>query len=335
MKEIPGNIQNLVDFYNREIDYLRISITDRCNMRCIYCMPEKGIEHCRTAELLTCDEIVRFVSIARRFGVKKVRLTGGEPLLRKDILLLIAGLKAAGIPDLSITTNGTRLASMAVSLKRAGLDRINISLDTLKAGMYRTMTRGGDIKKVWEAIHEAERAGLYPIKINVVPVKGMNDDEIEEFASLTFVKDYHIRFIEMMPFGCSREAGNKLMVGKDELMKKVSRIGTLLPLEYRGKGPSRNYRIDGARGIIGFISPVTECFCHVCNRLRLTALGRIRPCLCSDVEIDIKTPMRYGITDHELEKLIWRAVAVKPSGNYLGRAKEFSPGIASLSQIGG
>jgi len=146
VKEISGNIQNLIDTYKREIDYLRISITDRCNMKCIYCMPEKGIEHCREAELLTSDEIIRFVRIAHRFGVKKVRLTGGEPLLRKDILPLISGLKATGIPDLSITTNGTRLASMAVSLKKAGLDRINISLDTLKAEMYRKMTRGGDIR---------------------------------------------------------------------------------------------------------------------------------------------------------------------------------------------
>src|SRR3990172_1293662 len=194
-------IETLTDLFNRRIDYLRISITDQCNLKCIYCMPEKGLKPFDRSEILTSDEIIRIVRIACKYGVRKVRLTGGEPLMRGDIIPLISGIKQTGIQDLSITTNGQRLAGMAMALKKAGVDRVNISLDTLIADRYRDMTRGGDIHRVWEAVSEAERAGLSPVKINMVPVRGVNDDEVARFAGLTLYKDVHVRFIEFMPVG--------------------------------------------------------------------------------------------------------------------------------------
>lgn len=329
------NNSHLLDSFDRKIDYLRISVTDRCNLKCVYCMPAGGISYHDKSQILTSQEIVRFVQVAYRSGLRKVRITGGEPLLRKDILHLISEIKRTGIPDLSMTTNGTRLSQMAGQLKEAGLDRINISLDTLNEKKYRSITRGGDLQKVLDGIHEAERAGLYPVKLNMVPVKGLNDDEIVDFAFLTFAKDCHVRFIELMPFGCNSFGAEGLRVDKSEMMERISVLGRFQLMEFKGQGPSRNFRIKGARGLIGFISPATECFCGYCNRLRLTADGKIRPCLFSGVEIDVKNPMRLGITDEDIGHLIRMSVSVKPSGHFLERGKDFPLGINSLAQIGG
>ncbi|MEK6653398.1 MAG: GTP 3',8-cyclase MoaA [Nitrospirota bacterium] len=323
------------DSFERQIDYLRISITDRCNLKCIYCIPDKQPEYFEKSEILTPDEIIRFVCIAHKHGLMKVRITGGEPLMRKDIISIISGIKKIGIQDLSITTNGIMLADMAGALKKAGLDRINISLDTLDARRYSNMTQGGNIQYVWKAVNEAERVGLDPVKINVVPIRGVNDDEILKFASLTFDKNYHIRFIELMPVGRNRRFKPDACVKKSELIEKISSLGELILLEFKGKGPSRNYRIKGAKGIIGFISPISDCFCDYCNRLRLTAHGRIRPCLFSDIEVDIRTPMRNGISDEELEALFFRAVTVKPSGHYFSKDNRPFSAPASMSKIGG
>jgi cyclic pyranopterin phosphate synthase len=262
--------ETLTDSFNRQINYLRISITDRCNLKCIYCMPEKGLKHFDRSEILNSDEIIRIVRIACKYGVRKVRLTGGEPLLREDIIQLISGIKTSGVQDLSITTNGQRLAGMARSLKKAGLDRVNISLDTLIAERYQEMTRGGDIHRVWEAVSEAEKAGLSPVKINMVPVRGMNDDEVARFAALTLYKDVHIRFIEFMPVGKHSTWKPDAYLSKDEIMERVASVGKLVLLPFKGGGPSRNYRVEGAQGMIGFISPISDCFCGSCNRLRLT-----------------------------------------------------------------
>jgi cyclic pyranopterin phosphate synthase len=318
------------DSFERRIDYLRVSITDKCNLKCLYCIPDKGLRLFRQSEILTSDEITRFVRVAHKFGVKKVRITGGEPLMRSDIISLVSSIKDIGIKDLSITTNGILLTGMAKALKKEGLDRVNVSLDTLDAQKYKVMTRGGDIRHVWKALEEAERVGLSPIKVNVVPMRGINDEEIAEFAALTFDKDYHIRFIEFMPVG-----GNKFYkdacVRKEEIMKKVSSLGTLNRLEFKGGGPSRNYQLKGAKGVIGFISPVSDHFCDFCNRLRLTADGRIKPCLLSNIEFDIRTPMRRGASDEELEDVFRRAVAVKPAGH----GQRFNAGLVSMSKIGG
>ena len=236
------------DLFNRQIDYLRISITDRCNLRCIYCMPEKGLKHFAQSDILTNDEIIRIVRVARKHGVRKVRLTGGEPLLRENIIPLIAGIKHSGIQDLSITTNGQKLAGLAGALKKAGLDRVNISLDTLIAERYRDITRGGEIDRVWEAVSEAENAGLSPVKINVVPVRGVNDDEVAGFASLTLRTDVHIRFIEFMPIGNNGAWKPDAYLSKDEIMERVSAVGKLIRLPFKGGGPSAKLPDRGRAG---------------------------------------------------------------------------------------
>ena len=323
------------DSFNRQIDYLRISITDQCNLKCIYCMPEKGLKHFDRSEILTSEEIIRIVRIACKYGVRKIRLTGGEPLLRNDIIPLISGIKSTGIQDLSITTNGQRLAGMARALKQAGLDRVNISLDTLIAERYRDITRGGEIHHVWDAIAEAERAGLSPVKINVVPVRGVNDDELVKFAALTLYKDVHIRFIEFMPVGNSGVWKPDAYLSKDEIMERVASVGKLVRLPFKGGGPSRNYRVEGAQGMIGFISPISDCFCGSCNRLRLTAVGKIRPCLFSELSVDIKTPLRNGVSDAELEDLYRNAVLSKPARHNLHEGTVLHPALSPMSQIGG
>ena len=298
-------------------------------------MPEKGHKHFDRAEILTTDEIIRIVRIACKFGVRKVRLTGGEPLLRGDIIHLISGIKDAGIKDLSITTNGQRLAGMAKVLKSAGLDRVNISLDTLDAERYRDITRGGYIHRVWEAVAEAEKAGLSPVKINMVPVRGINDDEVARFAALTLYKDVHIRFIEYMPIGNRENWKPDAYLSKDEIMERVASTGKLVKLPFKGGGPSRNYRIEGAQGMIGFISPISDCFCGSCNRLRLTAIGKLRPCLFSETSVDMKTPLRNGASDDELENLYRDAVLSKPARHALHVGSLFHPAMSPMSQIGG
>jgi cyclic pyranopterin phosphate synthase len=327
--------EGLADSFGRQIDYLRISITDRCNLKCIYCSPEKGLRHFDLADILTSAEIVRIVHIAGKYGVRKVRLTGGEPLLREDITALIRGIKGAGIQDISITTNGQRLAGMAGSLKKAGLDRVNISLDTLLEKRYKEITRGGDINRIWEAVAAAEQAGLSPVKINMVPVRGVNDDEIGQFAALTLDKDVHVRFIEFMPVG-NRETWNPdAYLSKDEIMERVRRAGKLVRLPFKGGGPSRNYRIEGASGMIGFISAMSDCFCNSCNRLRLTAVGKLRPCLFSETAVDVKTPLRNGASDEELETIYRRAVLSKPASHDLLNGSLDKPVLSPMYQIGG
>lgn len=321
------------DSFNRQIDYLRVSVTDKCNLKCFYCMPDGNVRYFKNSEVLTAEEIIRIVQAAFRHGVTKVRITGGEPLLRPDILDIVRSIKGIGIKDLAITTNGMMLAEMAGALKEAGLHRVNISLDTLKPDKYRLMTRGGEIARVWQAIEAALQAGIAPIKLNVVPIRGMNDDEVADFAMLTLQEDWHIRFIELMPVGSRGRWSNESCVKKDELIEKISVAGKLSLLEFKGKGPSRNYRLEGAKGVIGFISPISDCFCEWCNRLRVTAHGRLRPCLFSDEEIDIMTPMRNGASDSEIDGLFRLAVRIKPAG-YPARDNGFSR-IAAMSKLGG
>jgi cyclic pyranopterin phosphate synthase len=329
-----GKAEPLKDSFNRQIDYLRISITDRCNLKCIYCMPETGLKHFARADILTGDEIIRIVRVACKYGVRKARLTGGEPLLRDDIIPLITGIKRAGIRDLSITTNGQRLAGMAGALRQAGLDRVNISLDSLQEERYQEITRGGELHRVWDAVRESEKAGLSPVKINMVPVRGVNDDEITRFAALTLFKDVHVRFIEFMPIGNRGAWRPDAYLRKDEIMERVAAAGNLVRLSFRGGGPSRNYRFEGARGMIGFISAMSDCFCTSCNRLRLTAVGKLRPCLFSETAVDMRTAIRSGASDEELEALYRHAVLSKPASHTLQGGLE-RPILSPMSQIGG
>jgi len=314
------------DSLNRNIDYLRVSLTDRCNLRCIYCQPDRVDNE--KMDLLSANEIEKLVSVGVALGVRKVRLTGGEPLTRPDILDITSRVSRFGV-ELTLTTNGLLLAPIALELKKSGLKRVNISLDTLEPEKYRAMTRGGDIEKVFESIEVAEHSGLTPIKINVVPIRGVNDDEIEDFARLTYEKNYHIRFIELMPNAHFKE--DKKRIGKEELLNRLRNLGQLMLLPFKGRGPSRNYRFKGAKGVIGLISPISDCFCKYCNRLRITSRGTIRPCLFSDTEIDIKTPLRNNATTKELTALFLEAVRIKPEGHSIPNAQT----LPSMSKIGG
>ncbi len=332
---MKNNSAHTKDSYNRRIDYLRISITDKCNLKCVYCRPSKRIKYFNQDEVLTDDEIVRIVRIAHTHGTRKVRITGGEPLMRKNITGLVSSIKGIGIRDLSLTTNGIKLSKLASSLKQAGLNRVNISLDTLKADRYREITCGGDFDQVNASIKEAEQAGLTPIKINVVPIRGINDDEILAFASLTQKNNYHIRFIEFMPATSSGLWEKDRSIPSSEVLEEISKIGQLEKMQFRGKGPSRNYRLKGAAGVIGIISPLSDHFCGHCNRLRLTANGKIRPCLFSEEVVDIKSAMRNGASDSEVEELFLKAIRIKPQGHTLNKSGAESNYIDTMSKIGG
>lgn len=325
----------LRDKFERVIDYLRISITDRCNLRCVYCMPEKGVRLFEHRDILSYEEIIRIVGIAASLGVRKIRLTGGEPLARKNILILIAALKAIkGIEDISLTTNGILLEKYAAGLAGAGLDRVNVSLDTLQPDKYREISRGGDIRPVLRGIDAAEDAGLLPVKINMVPIRHINDNEIAGFALMTIRTPRHVRFIEFMPIGARDLWSNDRYISTDEIRKSAEEIGRLTPVRFRKTGPARYFRFDNAPGVIGFISALTHHFCGDCNRLRLTADGKLRPCLFSETEIDLKPALRNQSSDSELERLLRLAIEVKPEGHHIDQRNDLSS-LRNMSGIGG
>jgi cyclic pyranopterin phosphate synthase len=313
------------DSFGRRVDYLRISVSDRCNLRCIYCMP-RGLPRCaQPSEVLGSDLILGVIRTALRHGLRKVRLTGGEPLLRHDIVELVRDIKALGIMDLSLTTNGMLLEGKAGELERAGLDRVNVSLDSMLPARYSYITGGGRIEKVLAGIQEAERVGLSPVKINMIPIRGVNDEEVPSFAALTLARPCHVRFIELMPVGDGAWNRERL-VGSDDVMDKITSVlGSLIPVGEAGS--SRNYMLPGAMGVIGFISPVSNHFCQSCNRLRITARGKLRPCLFSDVEMDLKEAQ----SDEEMERLLLCSVRSKPEGRRSGAALP----LEAMSQIGG
>lgn len=312
--------QQLVDSYNRPIDYLRISVTDRCNLRCVYCMPSEGIVLMGADNILRYEELIRIAAIAVKHGITKIRITGGEPLIRKGIVELIEELaKLKGIVDLSLTTNGVLLEKFAFSLKKAGLTRVNVSLDSLNKERFHKITRGDFLESVLDGLEEAERAGLNPLKINCVAIKGFNDDEILDFALLTKKKPYHIRFIEYMPFEAQAAWDRDKCISASQIMDKINSFQKLIPLGDPEKrtGPARRYKFIDGIGEIGFINPVSDHFCGTCNRLRLTADGKLRTCLFSDAELDIKAAIRNGCTDREIEDLLFRAVKEKPERHHI------------------
>jgi len=321
-----------IDSFGRNINYLRISVTDRCNLRCIYCMPSEGVPQMSHSEVLSYEEIRTIVKAAAQLGVNKVRLTGGEPLVRAELPNLVRMLsQIEGIEELSLTTNGTILKKHALELKRAGLSRVNVSLDTLKADKFRYITRLGELATVLEGIDVAKDTGFDPIKINIVVMRGINDDEILDFAKMTYEDSWHIRFIELMPF-----KGVTEFVRSIELRQHINLIGELescTPLT--GNGPATYYRLSGAKGTIGFISPLTEpSFCSRCNRMRLTPDGRLRPCLLGENEIDLKTSLRNNASIGKLKRLILQAVAFKPERHPL-IGDNFRLVKRKMSQIGG
>ncbi len=326
---------SLKDNYNRTIDYMRISVTDRCNLHCIYCMPH-DIKPVEFKNILTYEEIIRIVRISVRLGVKKIRLTGGEPLARKNIKYLVRRLKEIeGIEELSMTTNGQLLKKYAMQLKEAGLDRLNISIDSLDPAKYREITRGGSLERVLEGIELAYSLGISPIKINSVIIRGINDSEIEGFAEFTLKNQYQVRFIEFMP-GKGNHWSKQDVVGIKEIKERIEKsFGKLQPVERKRSGPSEDFRIKGAKGLLGFIGAVTHGFCQSCNRLRLTADGMLRPCLFSKTMIDLKSPLRDGAPDEEIERLLLCAVNIKPQGHTIGRSPDRDSIELPMSKIGG
>jgi len=302
----------IIDGFKRQIDYLRISVTDRCNLRCIYCIPQKGVPLIDHSDILSYEELLRITRVTVAMGIKKIRITGGEPLVRKEITGFISELyKNPSISDISMTTNGILLKSFAGALRSAGLKRINISLDTLKPERYKKITRGGDIKAVMDGISEARQQGFNPIKINVVVMRGINDDEVCTFAGLTLERPVHIRFIEFMPIGITTGVGRDGFISNNDIMRKIEQIGRLIP-NPKSSGPAQMFQLEGAQGKLGFVSPLSNHFCATCNRLRITADGKLRTCLFSDIETDLKTPLRSGCSDGELQGIIKRAVLSKP-----------------------
>jgi cyclic pyranopterin phosphate synthase len=304
----------MLDKHNRVINYLRLSVTDRCNLRCLYCMPEEGVRFIPHSEILTYEEMLRIVGLCVEKGIRKVRLTGGEPLVRQGIVGFIQRLnKIAGLERIALTTNGVLLKELARGLRDCGIDHINVSMDTLKRDRFHRITGRDFFDRAWEGIEEAESLGFYPIKINVVAMKGINDDEILDFARLTYEKPYHVRFIEMMPAGENNAWTGDRFISAEEILERIRPLGSIIPLEPGPlDGPAHRYALEGARGEIGLIGALSNHFCDRCNRLRLTSCGQLRECLFSDDEIDLKTPLRRGEKDLDLLGLIEKTVLNKP-----------------------
>jgi GTP 3',8-cyclase len=330
----------LTDKFGRVHDYLRISVTDRCNLRCVYCMPEEGMEFEPEDRLLSFDEITEVVRVLAGYGVRKLRITGGEPLVRKNLEQLIAQLSAIpGIEDIALTTNGIYFASRAERFKAAGLTRINISLDSLKADRFSLITRGGDIRRVLDSIEAAYRVGLAPIKLNVVLMKGLNDDEIQDFLSLTLERNVQVRFIEYMPIGHDNQDWRDRYLPLSTVLERCADMGwTAEPSgDVYGNGPSQNYKIAGSAGSFGLIHPVSDHFCETCNRLRLTADGNIKPCLYWSDEFNVRSAIG---DDRKLAELFFRALEVKPESHEMAKAlleeqQSHTPTLRRMSQIGG
>jgi cyclic pyranopterin phosphate synthase len=308
----------LIDPCNRHLNYLRISITDRCNLKCLYCVPRDQITRLSHADILTYEEILRLVKIGVKLGITKLRVTGGEPLVRKGVYEFLSELsRIDGLADLSLTTNGVALKDNLAKIKSAGIKRLNISLDTLKRKKFHEITGLDLFDQVWQGIEMARDMGFHPIKLNIVALNGINDDELKDMALLSFDNPFQIRFIEYMPIGDSQIGDGPLLLAP-EIKKRISELGQLIPVRNSvNDGPAQRYRFEGARGEVGFIHALSHHFCDRCNRLRLTASGKLRPCLLSDHHEDIKGPLREGSSDDELAEIFFKAVRHKPSDHNL------------------
>lgn len=328
----------LSDSFQRPINYLRVSVTDRCNFRCVYCMPEEGVPWMPHNDILTYEELLTIVRTAAEMGISRVRITGGEPLVRLgivDFVRMLAGIP--GLTDISMTTNAIYLAKYGADLKKAGLDRVNISLDTLQPEKFKKICRGinkdDGLAKVLAGIEVARQVGLNPVKINMVVMDGVNDNEILDFARKTITDDWHVRFIELMPY-TGHDGQTPRGISAREIKKRLDPLGKMEPYKHeKGNGPARYYRFPGAKGTVGFITAISEHFCVSCNRLRLTADGKLRPCLMSETMIDLREPLRKGISNGELKKLIQAAVQAKPLEHHLLEGQR--PNDRPFCQVGG
>jgi cyclic pyranopterin phosphate synthase len=326
----------LADAFARPIEYLRVSVTDKCNLRCVYCMPEGGLPWLHRDEILSYEEIAAVVAAAASVGVRTIRLTGGEPLLRRGLDRLVAMIaRTPGIDDVALSTNGLLLEEQIESLVDAGLRRVNISLDTLDPARFESIARRPGLDRVLRAIDAAVRSGLTPVKINCVVMRNRNDDELEAFAELSRRLPVAVRFIEAMPVVEYAQAQREEYVPATELLEKLSGIGDLQPvLGPAGNGPARYFAFAGARGTIGVITPLSHDYCNRCNRIRLTADGRLRLCLFGDHHIDLRTPLRNGASLDDLAAILERSMLIKPERHHL-RLGEPASRMRALSEIGG
>jgi GTP 3',8-cyclase len=328
-------VTQAIDRFGRIINYLRISLTDKCNLRCVYCMAEDMVFR-PNHELLQDDELLTLVRVFASLGFHKYRLTGGEPTVRQNVAEIVRGIAATpGVENISMTTNGILLDRLAQPLKDAGLHRVNVSIDTVDPDRFHRITRWGTLDDVWRGIDAAERAGLLPIKLNAVVVRGFNEGDVTDLAKLTLEHDWQVRFIEMMPFGDVATFARSQIVTDEEIRQRIE--ADYMPLELlddgRLDGEARLYRFPGAKGIVGFISSVTQPFCASCNRARLTADGVLRLCLLRDKEVDLLKPLRAGATEDEVRQIILDGIWHKPWGH--GLDHEVIPLNRVMSQIGG
>ncbi len=324
------------DTFGRKIEYLRLSITDRCNLRCRYCMPADGVDAIEHVDILSYEELLRVAHAATRCGVKKIRVTGGEPLVRRGIVDFIREMAALPTkPEITLTTNGLLLADMAADLRRAGLSRVNVSLDSLREDRFTYITRRPGLDKVLAGLHEADAAGLTPLKLNMVPLKGVNDDEIGDFARLALENPWEIRFIEFMPVSGGLDFTPEHMFPATAILEELGKVGKLIPLLRQGpSGPARMFHYPDSPGRIGVIPAISDHFCGECNRMRITSDGRVRPCLFSTEELDMRDALRHQASDEELESLLRTAACAKPKRHHIGE-DDFHQGKRRMHGIGG
>ncbi|HEU4559470.1 MAG TPA: GTP 3',8-cyclase MoaA [Longimicrobium sp.] len=324
------------DGFGRRVEYLRISVTDKCNLRCVYCMPVEGLPWLRRDELLSYEEIAEVVRVMAEMGLRKVRITGGEPLVRRDLSTLVRKIREVrGIADVALSTNAVLLEEQAGELRAAGVDRLNVSLDSLIPERIDAISRRpGSAAAILRGLAAAERAGFAPIKINCVVMRGRNDDEVEAFAAITRERPWHVRFIEVMPTGDNLGVSRDEYVSSDEILGRIGRIGALEPVAGpAGNGPARYFAFAGAAGTVGVITPMSHNYCGSCNRMRLTADGQLRPCLFGHLQTNLRDPLRRG---EPIEPLVRQTLRIKPERHWLVQGSdEGSGGLLALSQVGG
>jgi cyclic pyranopterin phosphate synthase len=324
------------DGFGRRIEYLRISVTDKCNLRCVYCMPEEGLPWLKREQILRYEEIAEIVGVMAGVGLRRIRLTGGEPLVRRDLSALVRMIRAVPeIEDVALSTNAVLLEEQADELRAAGVDRVNVSLDSLRPDRIDAISRrAGSAEAIFRGLQAAERAGFGPIKVNCVVMRGRNDDEVADFAAITRERPWHVRFIEVMPTGDNLGVQADEFVSADEMLGRIRQTGDLQPVAGPGgNGPARYFAFPGAAGTVGVITPMSHNYCERCNRMRLTADGQLRPCLFGHLQTNLRDPLRRG---EPLEPLIRHTLSVKPERHWLEHGTAAgSGGLRALSEVGG
>ncbi len=326
----------MIDQFGRRVEYVRVSVTDKCNLRCVYCMPLEGLDWLKRESLLSYEEIASVLRTMAGMGLQKVRITGGEPLVRKDLPSLVGMVaEIPGIVDISLSTNAVLLADQAQALRDAGIRRVNVSLDSLQEERVDAIARRpGSFGRIMEGLDAAEAVGFDPIKINVVLIGGQNDDEIEDFARITRDRPWHVRFIELMPTGSNLQLSTDNFVSCQDALARIRRMGSIEPVDGpAGNGPATYFQFPGAAGTVGVITPMSHNYCDRCNRMRLTADGQLRPCLFGAIQTNLRDPLRAGA---DLVPLIEETLRIKPERHYLIQGSdEGSGGLIALSQTGG